>query len=139
MTARSTATEVLGALAKNDKVRLEREGILADAMVGIYRALDKSQREQLTKLVEVRGTKAVLGGGHGKHRDGDKAGRGKDAGGKDARSKGRQTKLDAGARDRAAARGKDPAAKDARKASRLARFSRVNAPVAKVGGLKGRS
>jgi Spy/CpxP family protein refolding chaperone len=112
--------EVLGALGKNDEMRVKREGILADAIVGIYGALDKTQRARLTKIVEVRGTKAVLGGGHhGKHRGPDNA-----KGGNDKPAKGKQLN---GER------------KAEHKAAKAARFARVRAPVAKVDGFKSRS
>ena len=106
--------EVLGAMAKNDELRAKREGIVADAIVGVYGALDKTQRARLTKLVDERGAKAVLGGGHhGKHHG--KAGKPEHGKGK-AKGKGK---------------------KGERKPGKSARLSRVKAPVAKVGFTSG--
>ena len=112
--------EVLDAFAKGDELRAKREGILADTIVGIYASLDKAQRTALTKLVDERGAKAVLGGHHGKHH-------------------GKGATLERGGKGKAskAKPGKSKPGKAERKAGKVARFSRVKAPVAKVGFTSG--
>ena len=128
--------EVLGAFAKGDEIRAKREAIFADAIVAVYGKLDEAQRARLTSMVEHRGAKGVLGN-HGGHRGHDKASRG----GKkkvDSAKAGRRAENGRGK----AERGGDKANKGdkaERKASKLARFGRVKAPVAKVDGFKSRS
>lgn len=128
--------EVLGAFAKGDEIRAKREAIFADAIVAVYGKLDNAQRARLTSMVEHRGAKGVLGN-HGGHRGHDKASRG----GKQKPGAAKAKRADKGSK---AGRGDkaehgDKAAKAERKASKLARFGRVKAPVAKVDGFKSRS
>jgi Spy/CpxP family protein refolding chaperone len=117
--------EVIAALGKGDELRAKREGIFADAIVGIYNALDAGQRDQLVKLVETRGAQAVLHGGHGNGRH-ERGARGDD--------KGRPTKGKPAKPERRA----DKADHRADKAQRMA-HARVHAPVANVHAFKSRS
>jgi Spy/CpxP family protein refolding chaperone len=71
-----TRAEVLAALRSDEAARAKRDGIIADAIVAIHGALGSAQRKQLAGLVEARGAKALIGGGH----HGDKAGKPSKAG-----------------------------------------------------------
>ncbi|HWB80695.1 MAG TPA: hypothetical protein VG755_37285 [Nannocystaceae bacterium] len=122
--------EVLGAFAKGDEIRAKREAIFADAIVAVYGKLDKAQRARLTTMVESRGAKGVLGN-HGGHRGHDKA----SPGGKQKPGAAKAKRADKGSKAGRA----DKPGKAERKASKLARFDRVKAPVAKVDGFKSRS
>jgi hypothetical protein len=117
--------EVVAALGKGDELRAKREGIVGDAIVGIYNALDAGQRDQLVKLVEARGAHAVLHGGHGRGHE-DRGARGDD---KRRPAKGKAAKPE---------RRADKADHRADKAQRMA-HARVHAPVANVHAFKSRS
>jgi Spy/CpxP family protein refolding chaperone len=69
--------EVLAALHGGDAERAKRDAIMADTIVAIHGALDVSQRAALVKLVSEHGSRAMFGGGHGKHGGGKPGAKGK--------------------------------------------------------------